>query len=313
MMSLDSPVVSAIIPTSDRPSLFEEALRSAATQTWPNREIVVIDDSGNGANRLANREAIERARSQYHLPIRYLSAGYHRADGEEPPCSPLSARPGAVRNRAVDAAKGELLAFLDDDDLWSPEKMSEQVALHIGSDTPISHTAERWWRRGAIIGQPKSTHAKSGMMFSSCLKKCVIGPSTVMMTRSLFEKMRGFRNDLALAEDYELWIRIADRYPVAYLNKPMTLKRSGDWPQLSQNGPIEYFRIAALRPLVEQSLLHPCHQELARQELIRKCHIYANGAMKRGNCERADQYRQVARQHESIIERGQLSRGERLE
>jgi hypothetical protein len=96
------------------------------------------------------------------------------------------------------------------------------------------------------------------MIFEDALKKCIIGPSTVLMEASLFREAGGFREDLEIAEDYELWLRITSRYSVAYLDEALTVKRAGHPGQLSEKyGSIEYFRIKALEPLVDSRWFDP--------------------------------------------------------
>jgi hypothetical protein len=133
------------------------------------------------------------------------------------------------------------------------------------------------------------------MIFDDALKKCIVGPSTVLMEASLFREAGGFREDLEIAEDYELWLRITSRYPVAYLDDPLTVKRAGHGDQLSERyGSIEYFRIQGLKGLIESGRLTG---EQAIEELIRKCRIYAAGCRKRGRYEEASSYEVLADQY----------------
>jgi hypothetical protein len=131
------------------------------------------------------------------------------------------------------------------------------------------------------------------------LRKCVIGPSTVVLPRQTLTGVGGFREDLEVAEDYELWLRIVDTAPVAYVEEPLTTKRAGHGDQLSERyGKIELFRIRALRDLVDRHVFTPEHQSMAREELARKCRIYATGCSKRGRAGEAAEYEELAQRYD---------------
>jgi len=212
--------------------------------------------------------------------------------------------PGAVRNRGGEAARGAYLAFLDSDDLWSPKKLEKQLVLmetcrmHSGrmNTCRFSHTGERWLRRGEDgtvreISQAGQKHRSRGDIFDDALKKCIIGPSTVMMERALFEELGGFREDLEIAEDYEFWLRATAAEEICYLDEPLTIKQAGHGDQLSEKyGHIEYFRLIGLKALVDSNWFPHHRRTAACRELARKCRIYAAGCRKRGRGEEALQY-----------------------
>jgi glycosyltransferase involved in cell wall biosynthesis len=106
--SPDHPLVSAVIPTHGRPGLLACAVRSALHQTWPNMEVIVVVDGPDPAT-ASQLEALADPR----LRTVYL---------------PEACGGGAARNAGVRAARGEWIAFLDDDDEWHPEKIGRQMA-----------------------------------------------------------------------------------------------------------------------------------------------------------------------------------------
>ncbi len=106
--SPDHPLVSAVIPTHGRPGLLGCAVRSALHQTWPNMEVIVVVDGPDPAT-ASQLEALADPR----LRTVYL---------------PEAGGGGAARNAGVRAARGEWIAFLDDDDEWHPEKIGRQMA-----------------------------------------------------------------------------------------------------------------------------------------------------------------------------------------
>ena len=122
---------------------------------------------------------------------------------------------------------------------------------------------------------------------------------THMLSRELFVECGGFRPDLEIAEDYELWIRICAEHDVGYIDEPLVIKRGGHKDQLSAKyGHIEYFRLKALQENVEKNLFKGKNMELAAFELARKCRIYAAGCLKRGRKKEADYYLKLAEDQE---------------
>ena len=275
-MSLN-PLVSVIIPTYNRFSLLREAIQSVLAQTVRDFELIIADDgSTDETPTLATLSG-----------IRYVRIDH-------------TGKPGLVRNHGAETAKGDYLAFLDSDDLWKPGKLARQIALFKERpELKITHTRELWLRNGREVSQSGQRHRRSGMIFKDALKKCTIGPSTVMLKKSLFMESGGFRDDLEIAEDYELWLRITAFHKVGYINRPLTVKRAGFSDQLSEKyGYIEYFRIKALLPLVESKFFPAEKQKLAEEELVKKCLIYAGGCRKRGKIEEATEYEVIASKYE---------------
>ena len=270
-------MVTIIIPTYNRMSYLQSTIDSILGQNYTQFRIIVVDDGSNDGTADFVRGLRDPEKVEY---IRFSHSGL----------------PGKVRNTGARIAKGEYLAFLDSDDLWKPEKLARQVAFfEEHPDILICHTREIWQRGERIVSQAGQRHKRSGDIFIDALKKCIIGPSTVMMRRELFEEFGGFREDLEIAEDYELWLRITAKYPVGYIDEPLVIKRGGHLDQLSEKyGQIEIFRIKALLLNLEAGTFRGDQRDLAARELARKCRVYANGCEKRGKSEEARHYREIA-------------------
>ena len=269
------PLVSVVIPTYNRARLVQEAVASVLAQSYRPLELIVVDDGSTDATgaALAGRPGM-RVLSQRHTGM-----------------------PGQVRNAGVRLARGEYLAFLDSDDLWQPPKLERQVAAATQAGAAICHTRERWVRSGRVISQRTQRHRRSGDLFADSLRKCVIGPSTVLLHRAAFTWAGGFREDLEIAEDYELWLRLTARYPVGYLDQELVIKRAGHSDQLSERyGQIEIFRLRALHDLVVAGYFGVTSRHRAAcEELVRKARIYAAGCRKRGRPAEARSYEALAR------------------
>lgn len=267
------PAVSVIIPVYNRYGLLKEAVSSVLNQTFTDYELLVMDDGST--DRTADISALPNVM-------------YHRLEH----CGMA----GRVRNQGAAMARGRYIAFLDSDDLWEPEKLARQVDfMKRRNHIKICHTREVWLRQDKIISQRKQRHKREGDIFNDALEKCIIGPSTVMIDRVFYLQTGGFREDLEIAEDYELWLRMTDQTEVGYLEEPLTIKRAGSWDQLSEKyGQIEIFRINALKDLVEKNLLSEKNYPAAKKELARKAGIYSIGCRKRGKEKEAEIYSDLA-------------------
>lgn len=286
------PLVSVIIPVYNRPLLLREAAESVFAQTFPDFELIIVDDGSDDGTPGTIEELRRRGRDRIRA-VRQAHTGM----------------PGQVRNRGAAEARGNYIAFLDSDDLWMPEKLTRQIDVFRnnsaagsgrsgGPPLRLCHTREIWLRGGKEISQAGQRHRRRGDIFRDALQKCIIGPSTVVMERSLFIESGGFREDLEIAEDYEFWLRFTDAYPVEYIDEPLVVKRAGGWEQLSEKyGHIEYFRLRGLKRLVDSGTFTGEHRRLAEAELSEKCRIYAAGCRKRGRSEEAEEYGELAREY----------------
>lgn len=266
------PFFSVIIPVYNRKELLLKALESVEAQTFRDFEIIVSDDgSTDGVEKLFPREG-----------VRFLQNCH-------------SGMPGAARNRGALAAQGRFLAFLDSDDIWHSEKLEKQyLYLKEHPGCRILHTREIWNRQGRIISQKKMKHKREGDVFTDALHKCIIGPSTVAIESKLYLETGGFKEDIEIAEDYEYWLRLTDRYSVGYIDEPLITKNAGHGDQLSEKyGQIEIFRIKALQTLLRTWDFSEEHRQEVIDTFQSKCEIYAQGCEKRGKTEEAEKYREL--------------------
>ena len=223
--------VSVVIPTWNRAREVRRALASVHAQSRAADQIVVVDDGSTDETRvmLADEDRIEVLRCR------------HRGVS-------------AARNEGIRGSTGSWIAFLDSDDEWTSDKLEQQVAAVESSPTyRICHTDEIWVRNGRRVN-PRLKHRKSGgWMYERCLPLCAISPSAVMIERGLFGEIGGFDESLPACEDYDLWLRICSRYPVLYVERPLTIKHGGHSDQLSSTVPaLDRYRIRALRKILEQ-------------------------------------------------------------
>lgn len=274
--------VSVIIPTYDRASILPEAVKSILAQTYRDFELYVIDD-GSTDN---TREVL--------IPYRHrLNYVYQRNRGVS-----------AARNRGIRLSTGELVSFLDSDDLWKPTKLERQVTHLAGHpDHPVCYTEEVWIRHGARVN-PRKVHAKhSGWIFEKVLPLCIISPSSLMLRRSVLDNIGLFDETLPACEDYDLWIRMAAAYPIHLISEPLIVKRGGFPSQLSQtHWGNDRFRVRALEKALYSGKLGKMKTCLVLEELVKKCTILATGCRKRRRAQSAALYNEKAATYKRMAE-----------
>jgi len=255
------PRVTVVIPTYNRRDLVREAIASVTAQSYPDFEVIVVDDGSDDGT----AEVV-----QQFAGVQYV---YQQNRGVS-----------AARNVGVARARGELIAFLDSDDLWQPHKLAHQVALFEQyPDVQICQTDEIWVRNGVRVN-PHHKHRKAGGdIFARSLELCLVSPSAAMLRRVLFERLGGFDETLPACEDYDLWLRISARWPVPFIAMPLVVKRGGHADQLSRRfWGMDRFRVQALRKLLDSGVLSEEQYRLTVEMLRKKCTILAHGAQKRG-------------------------------
>ena len=159
----NSLFVSVIIPALDRGWILREAIESVLAQDYDNFELIVVNDGSS--------DDTERILAEYGGRITVLEQANQGVS--------------AARNNGVAHANGTLIAFLDSDDVWLPEKLSMQVDFfRRNPETLICQTQETWVRKGRRVNAGKRHQKQSGMFFERSLELCLVSPSAVMIILS---------------------------------------------------------------------------------------------------------------------------------
>jgi glycosyltransferase involved in cell wall biosynthesis len=264
-------VVSVIIPTYNRAAKVAKAVSSVLEQTFRDFELIVVDDGSTDPTRSVLQPFGTRIRFLLHEENRGVSA---------------------ARNTGIRASQGPLIAFLDSDDYWLPEKLEKQVGFfRLHPDAVACQTEEIWIRRGRRVN-PMQKHAKpSGDIFAPSLRLCLVSPSGVMLRRSLLDEVGWFDETLPACEDYDLWLRISCRYPVHLLGEPLLVKEGGSPDQLSATVKgLDQYRISAIVKLIRSGMVRGRQLDAAFEELALKCRIFGRGCVKRGRVEEGERY-----------------------
>lgn len=206
-------LVSVIIPTRNRARYLPLALDSVYAQTYPHFEILLIDD-----NSTDNTASIAQ---QYDNRLRYLK-------------QPSQQGVSAARNRGIAEAKGTLVAFLDDDDLFEPCKLEQQVEYMrqhpqtewLACGFTMVDAQNRPLPNGTILPPHRSITLHNVALFAFMI------PSSVMVRTEALRLCGGFPEGIGISEDYHVWAKLAQRADGGVLQTPLTRFRihSGNTP-----------------------------------------------------------------------------------
>lgn len=196
---------SVIIPTCNRNELLRRAVKSALEQRSVSLEIIVVDDN-------IEQDAPPNQLQEYidQFKIIYVKSGGGKGGGY-------------CRNLGLSHATKELVAFLDDDDQWKPDKLYKQALLMNSNDLVLCYT-------GLLICKPDGNSRYSFRKpefsdhFKSIMKKNFVGTtSSVVVRRSFLEKTGGFDISLPALQDYDLYIRLLRKWNACWIAEPLTL------------------------------------------------------------------------------------------
>ncbi len=276
-----TPEISVIIPTHNRRAMLREALASVAAQRGrnfePAFEVIVVDDGSTDGTwqDLSGQDLSGQDFSGHDLAAQSDTLRAVRT---------AHRGPAAARNRGIAMARGALIAFLDSDDLWMPEKLARQsLFMRDHPDCPISQTGERWLRDGKRVNPGRRHRKRSGDIFADALRTCLISPSAAILRRELLDEVGGFDEDMAACEDYDLWLRVLARHEVGLLNEPLAVRRAGHPGQLSATvAALDRFRILALAKLLADGSLGAARRTAAAEVMAGKCLVYGKGLARRG-------------------------------
>ena len=205
---MSEPLISVVIPAHNAEKYLAEALESVRAQTFPDYEIIVIDDGST------DRTA-ELASSYSGV---FLLQQSNRGEA-------------GARNTGIRAARGKYVAFLDADDVWLPSKLEKQAA-HL-----LRHPRTAWIYTDALVFDGPARHAicrigerirlHEGEILRPLLLRCFIPSATPVVTKTalteagLFDESKQKR----MGVDWNMWLRIAERHSAALINEPLAMIR----------------------------------------------------------------------------------------
>jgi glycosyltransferase involved in cell wall biosynthesis len=212
---MDKPLVSVIVPAYNRAHTVSETIDSVLQQTYPNVEVIVVDDGSKD-----NTQEILRAYGARIRNIRQDNAGQMVA-----------------RNRGIQEARGEIITFLDSDDLWLPHCVERHVRVLQKAPAEVPCSLANGWLHfadGRKMTSFQNSHLSSPLEEGLCLNmpdilatRFVMFCQFVAIRREALDKTHGFDEDLKFMEDYALPLRLSLLGPWAFFCEPLAIWRQG--------------------------------------------------------------------------------------
>lgn len=199
-------LVSVVIPTYNGARYIREAVNSALAQKYQPLEVIVVDDGSTDNTADVLKPVIDR--------IRYIK----KANGG----------PASARNAGIKEAKGEFIAFLDGDDVWESHKLTWQMPAFEDANVGLVYAdASVIDVDGKLLENNSHLVKSEGLVFENLFRKNFIPTSTVVVRKSCIEEAGYFDEDreLVSVEDYDLWLKIAARHPIRYIDMILTKYR----------------------------------------------------------------------------------------
>jgi len=219
---MESPKVSVVIGSYNRGEFIQETIYSVINQTFKEWELIIVDDCSTD-------DSYEKVKEIHDERIRII-----RLDKN-------SGIPAVPRNRGIGISKGEYIAFLDSDDIWLSDKLKFQVeCLNQDSDIGLAFctfkiaSRDREYNNKTVA--PRRDNV-SGYVYDKLINCNFITASSVMIRSSVLNETRYFDEspEIIAAEDWDLWLRIARKYKIAFISKVLGFYRMHS-SGLSMNG-----------------------------------------------------------------------------
>jgi glycosyltransferase involved in cell wall biosynthesis len=200
------PLVSVVVPAYNSEDTVLETIHSIRRQTFPDFEIIVIDD-GSTDNTLARLRTVRDSRLRV---LSYPNGGL-----------------AVARNRGIEKSLGEFISFIDADDLWTPDKLELQLqALRRHTNAAIAYSWTAFVDQKARFLFAKEGLRLEGDVYPELLLHCFIASgSNILVRRSCAVAVGGFDTAIVAAQDWDFCLRVAARWPFAVVPRYQILYR----------------------------------------------------------------------------------------
>ncbi len=205
------PLVSIIMPVYNSSKYVISAIESVFSQSYKDYELIIIND---GSTDNSKELIIDYLKQNKDKDVKYI---YQENKGAS-----------AARNKGIELAKGEYIAFLDADDLWMPEKLSRSINYINSQEYPTVYSdmyiidsggniIDQWFKMKKEISE--------GNIYGDLLKECFIVPTNIIIRKACLLENK-FDETIRGVEDIDLWLRLARKYNFRVIKEPLTKWRN---------------------------------------------------------------------------------------
>lgn len=199
-------LVSIIIPTYNRKLLLKNAIDSVLCQTYKNFEVIIIDDNSNDGT------------ENYISLIKNKKIFYFKND--------VHCYSAKCRNIGIQKAKGEFIAFLDDDDEWLPQKLEKQIPLFNNKQVGFVYSSIKLHFDKFNFSYLTVPSVRGIVYRKLLIKNYVGGTVSVVVRKKALEEFNDeiyFDSKFPAREEYDLWIRLSKKWEVDFINEPLVI------------------------------------------------------------------------------------------
>lgn len=211
------PLVSVVIPTFNRAKQTISAIESVLAQTYPNFEIIVVDDGSTDGSRLVIQGFIDQRPENYHRML-VLNQPNQGAS--------------VARNTGISKAQGEYIAFLDSDDYWEPEKLEYQMQAldRFKNECAVCFTDARLVNNSGLDISSFQAHRRHYQQVMGIDRNAVkslaesfsgFWVSSLLVRADIARQIGGFSPDISFVEDRDFHFRLSLLTGIAYVNKQL--------------------------------------------------------------------------------------------
>lgn len=196
-MSTDTPLVSILTPTYNRADFLPLAIESVLNQSYTNIEMHLVDDGSTDNTSELVKKYLSDSRLHYYQ---------QENQGQS-----------VARNKALKHCKGDLICFLDSDNLFHLDKISTQVSiLQSNPEVDIVYGDSELIDINGEVFSTQNIKRHSGMIYEKMLLDNIVGMNTAMARRKCFDELGGLDESIRVADDYDLWLRFSTKYRFLY-------------------------------------------------------------------------------------------------
>lgn len=203
---VDKPLVSVVMATYNMSRYLPLAVRSVLAQTYENIELLIVDDGSTDDTAKVVEPFLDDPRVKYRIQENKGQA--------------------SAKNHGIRESSGEYIAFLDADDMWAPEKIDLQLPVFSRSETlGVVYSRLAYIDENGTQLKVSDEELFRGRVSGPLLIRNFVGFGTSVVRKECFDRLGGFKEQIRMGIDYDLWLRFSTQYEFDYVDRPLLYYR----------------------------------------------------------------------------------------